>query len=696
MRNRKMSAKKQSGFRPLRMLVMGCMVGIMVLGQSKVFAQDALTDLETTKSRIRQLEAELAQLRAKMRVQAGKAGYLPRIELPESKADVQPVEDDGAAYNVSELIVQYARSHAGHPALEDVLMISVDLIRTETGFVSPREDVESTPVRLVDLQGVDNVQLYGSAIRKISVAIVDYFNKLGIIGVFVGPDRTQIDQRGQDIRPEGDTSLRLIIRTAVVAEMRSLASGQRVSDADRINNPVHNRILRNMPVQPSDGYNDNDLLNKKELDRYVSRLNRHPGRRVDVAVSASEDADPGSVALDLLITENKPWLAYFQISNTGTQSTNPWRERFGLTFNQLTNNDDILSIDYITSSFSESHSLVASYEAPLGESQTIRWRVDGLYSIYSSEDVAFANERFTAESWQIGGQLIFNVYNENNHFIDLFTGLSFNDESVQNDLVVTDTGEVSLLWATIGAKYENRTDIQSTYAQLSFKTDLIGIAGAQNEDFNYTGRGDTVAEQQFILSWYGSKSFFLEPLLNHKAWADTSTPESSTLAHELYFATSGQYTFGKRVLPSQLRTVGGLYSVRGYEESEASGDAVVQVTAEYRLHIPKLFALEPDPCNTPLFGQPFRWAPQTVYGPTDWDLMFKTFVDYAHTRIESDPANTAAENDKDLLGVGVGLEFLYKRNLSIRADWGFALIGTDTFRTDAGDSRFHVAATVLY
>lgn len=669
------------------------MSGILLLGQSRLLAQDAIADLDATKDRIRQLEAELAQLRAKMRVQAGKAGYLPRIELPVPAADVVPVEDDGAAYNVSELIIQYARSHAGHPALEDVLMISVDLINTETGFVSPRDGVPSSSVRLVDLQGVDNVKLYGSAIRKISVAIVDYFNKLGIIGVFVGPDRTQIDQRGQDIRPEGDSSLRLIIRTAVVAEMRSLASGQRVDDADRINNPVHNRVLRNMPIQPSDGYNDHDLLNKKELDRYVSRLNRHPGRRVDVAVSASEDADPGAVALDLLITENKPWLAYFQISNTGTNSTHKWRERFGLTFNQLTNNDDILSIDYITSTFSESHSLVASYEAPLGDSQTVRWRVDGLYSIYSSEDVAFANERFTAETYSIGGQLIFNVFNRNNHFIDIFTGLAFSEEYVADDLT-GDNGTADLLWWTTGARYQNRTDIQSTYAQLAFKTDLLGLARLNGDDFDQMGRGNTLDERQAIMSWYVSKSMFLEPLLNKKAWADTSTPSSSTLAHELFFAFSGQYNFEGRLLPSQMRTVGGMYSVRGYDESEASGDAVMQVTAEYRLHLPKLFSLEPDPCNTPFFGQPFRWAPQTVYGPTDWDLIGKVFADYAHTWIEQDPANAAAEADEDLASVGLGLELLYKRNLSLRADWGMALMDADDTKT--GDSRFHFSATILY
>ena len=693
MRHTKKSAMKKFLKKSSGLLLTACLTGLMTFGSSKVHAQGAVTDLETTKDRIRHLEGELAQLRAKMRVQAGKAGYLPRIELPEPMADVMPVEDDGGTYDVSELIVQYARSHAGHPPLEDVLMISVDLINTDTGFVSPRDGVAATPVRLVDLQGVDNVKLYGSAIRKISVAIVDYFNKLGIIGVFVGPDRTQIDQRGEDVRPEGDMSLRLIIRTAVVAEMRSLASGQRIDDADRINNPLHNRILRNMPVQPSDGYNDHDLLNKKELDRYVSRLNRHPGRRVDIAVSASEDADPGSVALDLLITENKTWLAYFQISNTGTKSISQWRERFGLTFNQLTGNDDIFSIDYITSGFQDTHSVVASYEAPLGDSQSIRWNVKTLWSIYTSDAVGFASEDFTSETWQVGGGLEFNVYNKDNHFVDLFTSLTYSSDRIDNDLIVT-TASTDLIWWESGLKYENRIDTQSTFAQVSFETDLMGLAGINHNQFALMGRAGGVSEEQYIMSWYATHSFFLEPLLNPAGWADTSTPQSSTLAHELFFSTSGQYSFGTRLLPSQLRTVGGMYSVRGFQESEASGDGVFQVTAEYRLHVPKLFGIEPDPSNTALFGSPFRVAPQTVYGPTDWDFVVKAFADYAHTWVVNDPASRVVEPGEDLASVGLGLELLYKRNLSVRADWGFAL--TDVDETQAGDHRFHIAATILY
>ncbi len=702
MKDSKMSGWLRSMIRKSMMSAVCFMLLIVMFpAVETVSADEAVTDLELTKTRIRELEGELAHLRAKLRVQAGQAGYLPRVDLPDPVADITPVDDDGERYLVTELLVQYARSHAGHPPLEDVLGLEIDLLRTESGFVSPRAGEASVAVRLMDLQGVDNVYLHGSALRKIAVTIVGYFNELGIIGVFVGPEHTQINQRGEDIRSEGDTSLRLIIRTAVVAEMRSLASGERVPVGQRINNPMHGRILRGMPIKPSDGYRDNDLLDKGQLDRYVSRLNRHPGRRVDVAISAADDAEPGAVALDLLVTENKPWLAYFQLSNTGTQSTTAWRERFGFTHYQLTGRDDVISLDYITSGFDNAHSIVGSYEAPLGGSDWLRWRVDGSWSNFSSNDVGFANERFIGRSWKAGGSLIANVYNRDNRFIDVFGGLEYNEEFINNELIGT-RGRADFVWATIGAKYQRRIETSSTFAQLSLKFNISELANTStsfdsitgnNGGLGFLGRSGRLEDDPFIASWFVSHSFYLEPLWNRASWNDPSTPKTSTLAHEIYVSTSGQNSFDARLIPQETRTVGGMYSVRGYQESEVSGDDAYIFSAEYRVHVPRLFAIQPDPSKTPLLGKPFRWAPQTVYGRTDWDVILKGFFDYAHTVVHNNPTD-AAEANEDLMSLGMGVEFLLKRNLSVRADWGVAL--TDGNETQSGDTRFHLAATVLY
>src|SRR5208337_91005 len=104
------------------------------------------------------------------------------------------------------------------------------------------------------------------------------------------------------------------------------------------------------------------FFNEKQVNDYVDRLNRQPGRRVDVAISAADQ--PDQYTLDYLVNEIKPWYVYAQVSNTGTALTNTWRERFGLVDNQLSGNDDILNLDALTD-FNESTNATGSYEFPI-------------------------------------------------------------------------------------------------------------------------------------------------------------------------------------------------------------------------------------------------------------------------------------------------------------------------------------------
>ena len=93
-----------------------------------------------------------------------------------------------------------------------------------------------------------------------------------------------------------------------------------------------------------------------------------------------------------------------------------------------------------------------------------------------------------------------------------------------------------------------------------------------------------------------------------------------------------------------------------------------------------------------LFGRTFRARPQAPYGRADWDLVLKGFFDAARTIVSSPQPG---EEDQTLLGTGVGLEFLYRRNLSIRVDWGVALEEIEN-EVSAGSNRFHISATILY
>jgi hemolysin activation/secretion protein len=225
--------------------------------------------------------------------------------------------------------------------------------------------------------------------------------------------------------------------------VRALGSGERFARAtaprdqpsqeNRINHRVHRRIREFSPLQPGEEGVPGDVLQRDALDDYLYRLNRHPARRVDAAISAGET--PGEVVLDYIVTENKPWTAYFQLSNTGTDETEDWRQRFGFVHYQLMNRDDVFSIDYITAGFEDTHAVLASYEAPFGRSPTLRWRAYGSWSEFTASDVGFEGEDFRGDSWSAGGELILNIWQRGPAFVDLFGGARWQHIKVINEPV---------------------------------------------------------------------------------------------------------------------------------------------------------------------------------------------------------------------------------------------------------------------
>ncbi|MAE61229.1 MAG: hypothetical protein CMJ49_07715 [Planctomycetaceae bacterium] len=633
---------------------------------------------------------------------AAPAGPPPMPLPPPPRADAT----DGPAYLVGRFIPRFAMEHPQHPAIENIDNLPITLGRTLDGYVAPGgEGVPLVVAPLAELTGIEPEYFYATAIRSINQQILAYLTDgESLLGVLVAPDPYDIDEIGQDIRPEDQSDFHIVIRSGLVEEIRSVAAGDRVPTADRINADTHARVLRESPIQKFQEGDDErrDLLRRDAIDDYVFRLNRHPGRQVDVSIAASEK--PGHAIVDYRVTENKPWMAYFQLSNTGTASTAPWRERFGLFHNQLTGNDDVFVFEYITTGFDQTHTFLASYEAPFFDIERLRWRGYGAWSEFTASDVGFAGEEFTGEEWSAGGEFIWNTFQFHETFIDLIAGARWNNIQVQDKIlgsVVLNEGQEEFFLPHAGAKLERVTQTETTNASVLVEWNEPSIAGtsepgagAASGGLNRLGRLQATNDFM-VVRWNLSHSLYLEPLLNQEAWADTTTPSSSTLAHEMAFSVRGQAALRDRVIAQAEYTAGGLYTVRGYPESVVAGDNAVLATAEYRFHLPRILALNPDPTSTPLFGEPFRVSPQQVFDRPDWDLMFKAFFDWGRvTNKDRQPF----EKDQLLMSTGVGVEALFKRNVSVRLDWGWTLKDLDkTSQTvNSGDSRLHIVATFLY
>lgn len=600
-------------------------------------------------------------------------------------AGPKPRMSDGRPYEVSSVQVAYERESGWLPSSEELMDIEVQLGETENGFVAPREDVPIVTVRLGDIQKLGQKRFYATAIRAINQSIVNEFTRRGYMDIYVAPAKGQFAADGSDLRSK-DAPLKLKVRLGQVTDLSTSTTGDRFGEGER-NNAAHQRILDRSPLGPSDEYGRPDVIRKQDLDDYLFFLNRHPGRQVDATLSPSRVGR--GVLIDYVVNENKPWIGYVQFSNTGTELTNKFRQRFGFVNHQLTDRDDTLSIDYITAGFDDLNAIMGAYEAPFFDVYRGRWKVNASFSEFTSSDVGIFNSEFKGDDWSIGGDFFYNFLQRRELFFDWFVGARWRSISAEN-VGIGGNGEDDYFLPHLGLRAERMTPTMRSTAHVELEWNMEDIASTSTEDSALLGRSDPDVDFA-IFSWNFAHSFYVEPLLNRAAWEDPSTPESSTLVHEVAVSFRGQHAFNNRLIPHEETIVGGLYSVRGYEESLLAADGALITSIEYRLHIPRM--LDPDPsAKREVFGKEFKWARGTTYGRPDWDLVAKAFLDGGRTILTDKSPN---ESQQTLIGAGVGLELILWRNLNVRVDLGYALTDADEL-ADKGDTEFHIVASFLF
>lgn len=608
---------------------------------------------------------------------------------------VPSTENDGGTYEIDRFVLAYRRPVPGLPDLDGVMKMDLVLRKTANGWIKARQIAPTTTFHLADLATLREHRFRGSAIQSINEQIVSYFNKRGLVGVFVWPDQGDIDPKtGQDKRlAAGKKTLHLNIATAVVSQVRTVASGERFGgQANVVDLPAYQHLAANSPLKAATrpAADSNSLLWKEALDKYVYFLNRQPGRKVSTALSSA--GANGDVVLDYLVTENKPWSVYFQMLNTGTKFTTPWRERFGFIDTQVSGHDDILSLDYVTGGFETDHQLAASYEAPFfWQWDRLRWRVYGNWGTFTASDVGIVDENFTGTDWLAGAEVIANVFQHKDLFVDVLAGAHYRHIDVNNQLLALE-GESGFFLPHLGLRLDRTNELATTAASVTGEFNSTRLGDTNKDELDNLGRLDTDAAWA-VLKWDILQSFYLEPLLQGKQWksADANAGVYPHLANELAFWFRGQYAGDYRLIPQAEDVIGGMYSVRGYPEAAAAGDSMMVGTAEYRYHIARALDMVGEPPK--VLGKPFRTG-NSKYGPPDWDLIGRVFFDVG--RSVNNRILEPLEENETLMSTGLGLELQVLRNFSIRCDWGIALRDMANGEAQAGDNRFHIVGTVRY
>jgi hemolysin activation/secretion protein len=618
--------------------------------------------------------------------------------LPVARADSPASRPSEMTYSIN-FFAPIFETREGQPTADAAFQANLSEIIGDTdvtlgissaGYTAPSKDIPTASRKINELNVEGEAQFTQGAILAIDRGIVGSLNAHGYGAVLVVPSPNDIDPQDlSDLRARRRGTLHILVSVPTAGQIRTVATGDRISTSEtRVNNPKYKRILHNSPVQPSTqpSSKTTTFFNAKIVNNYVDRLNRQPGRRVDVALSAADE--PDQYTLDYLVNENKPWYVYAQTSNTGTAITDEWRERFGFVDNQLSGNDDILSVD-VVSDFDLSTNVTGSYEFPVLANDPsfgtdrLRARVYGLWDQYTAADLGLLADTFSGMDYSAGAEVAYNVYQNGNMFLDVIGGVRYQDSQVKSEFSQTNA-TANYIVPYVGPRLQ---DYQYTYYYVAGLTAEGGVTSTNRTSLADMGRANPDPDF-IILQPNVETSFFLEPLIDPTDFRGGR----STLANELYFSFRGQASLGYRLIPQFEEAAGGFYTVRGYPEAVTAGDSVFLGTAEYRFHIARALGVAPNPTKIKIFGDPFRVLPEQPYQRPDWDCIIRGFFDVGQV-VQS--SKIAGEYNDFLAGAGAGAELQIRQNIDIRGDYGIALSSLAN-RVKTGSSRFTLVVTLLY
>src|SRR5258708_313173 len=140
------------------------------------------------------------------------------------------------------------------------------------------------------------------------------------------------------------------------------------------------------------------LFRQDVLNDYLHGLSQHPGRLVEASIASA--GEPGKLVLDYLVNESKPWQIFSQVNNFGTAATGQWRGRLGYQNNQLTNHDDILNVDVISTPNFKTYGSFLSYRIPVFRPAKLLARVYGSDGGFLRRERALENLDVARNHWR--------------------------------------------------------------------------------------------------------------------------------------------------------------------------------------------------------------------------------------------------------------------------------------------------------
>ncbi len=395
------------------------------------------------------------------------------------------------------------------------------------------------------------------------------------------------------------------------------------------------------------------ILYLPKVQEEIGRLNRNQDIKVDPVMSPGTAF--GTIDVELKVQDQLPLHGYLELNNRASPDTTALRLNAMIRYDNLWQQDHSLSLQYqmAPESLKQVEVVGFSYALPAP------WNKDhqlALYGIWSDSNTAFGEGFTVVGKGQIfGARYVIPLPGYKLYAHNITIGLDY--KHFNNAVGFTNASGVT-------------TNTPVTYMPLSFSynaslPDEQGGVTQFSGGLNMAFRGIVSDENDFEQKRYKATASYIY------ASAGVQRTQKLPLGMSLFAKVDGQVA-DQPLIDNEEYVAGGMTSVRGYLESEGTGDNAVHGTLEVSF---------PDPLKGAV---PENWITKR--------LQMSPFIFYDVAELITQDPLPNQYSGSLLEGAGAGLRGAMTKSFEYELDWATALSSTTNTKSGAERVYFKVRA----
>lgn len=493
---------------------------------------------------------------------------------------------------------------------EDPIIDGITLVKAGSNLsLVPRKKGINIRIPKENLEGIESLlksylcaPLNQSTIQDIKNSLISFLSERCVCAMVIIPEQEVTDK-------------------VVIMELLFSKIGEVTFDGEKWFSSCYYK--ESMDVFPDDPLDQPRLLNN------LAFMNKNPFHRTDMILSPG--AKRGTTDIEFLTKDRLPFRVVAGIDNTGIKTSEKFRIFTSLTWGNAFFINDILTYQYTTSDdFYRFQSHLLSYTSYLP------WQ--DILKVYGS----FGRSRpdiddFTSIAKSAQGSLRYEILQK--PFYERFHGnwiVGFDYKYINSELFFTST------IPNLPVVNEN--------------VNITQLVGGYNLKYHWTRHQISFKTECYASLW--------KNLLSHQDTADYQALRAGSHVQYAYLKVDFGYSYRTfsdwrfsgylrgqvatgPLLPSEQYPLGGVNTVRGYEQSQFLADNVINWNAEFYTPSFSLFKTINDKGNFLLF----------------WDFAYGYNFD----------TNDERTKDQLLIGIGPGFRYHIRPHLTFKLDYGFEL-----------------------